>query len=268
MSDLVLRNPPVVEFSMGVQFARLMQFRTGHLGRFWQYLGTEEWPDATDDLPIDDQFEQFETPRWALPPSIPIRISPLQVNRLRMQHKSNEKMIQVQPTRLHYNWVKSPSQKPSYSTLSEEFFTVYEQLRGFASSANLGDIQANQWELTYVNAFAEGEEWTNPADWSNVLPGLFSPLFSDDQSMDMNIDYRNAAWSFEIPSKLGRVHISAYPGIRPQDDRSSLILTTTARGPVSDGGVDAVREGLNLGHDKLIKVFLSVVNKTFLEKWR
>jgi uncharacterized protein (TIGR04255 family) len=264
-----LTNPPVVEFSLGVQFAPLARLGAGHLGRFWNTMNLGEWTDSTDEQPLEDQFELFDKPRWSVRASPRLRFfAKPPVRRMRLMHESREKMIQLQATRLHFNWLKTLEFKPSYGSLIAEFLEIVRKFAEFVDGAGVGKLAPNQWELTYVDAFFQDEDWTTPADWKFVLPGLFGALFSDGEGEELVLDYRNAEWSFEIPPKRGRVHMSARPGRWSRDKRSALILTTTARGPLEGTGVEEMRAGLDIGHEKAVSVFFKSVDKRLLEKWR
>lgn len=56
--------PPVVEMVIGAQFSPLTRLTSGHFGLLWQALGRREWGRPQDAPPLDDQFEQFDTPLW------------------------------------------------------------------------------------------------------------------------------------------------------------------------------------------------------------
>jgi uncharacterized protein (TIGR04255 family) len=269
MTHPKITNPPVVEFSLGVQFSRLADLKAAHLGRFWERLGPVEWPETTDEPPIPDQFESFEKPRWAATPTPKLRLAtaPL-VGRAQFRNASGERLVQLQPTRLHLNWLKTEKFKPSYGDLIQEFLNVLDSLVEFVRVSNLGALKINHWELTYVDAFFEGQDWASPSDWRNVLPGLFGPIFTDRHSIGLALDYRNAEWSFEIEPKRGRLHLAATTGKWAGDNRDALILTTTARGPLGESTTSAVREGLDVGHRSAVDAFFSIVSPTMLEKWR
>lgn len=232
-------------------------------------MNLEEWPEATDEPPLEDQFEQFDKPRWSvgLVPKFRLVATP-PVSRMRILHASGQKMIQLQPTRLHFNWLKTEDFKPSYGILVKEFLDLLGRFCAFVGETGLGSLLPNQWELTYVDAFFQDEEWKTPAGWKDVLPGLFGGLFSDSSEADLALDYRNAEWSFEIRPRQGRLHISARPGKWSRDKRIALILTTTARGPVPNSAIDEIKSGLDLGHEKAVAAFFEIVDKRLVEKWR
>src|SRR4051794_36994835 len=102
-----LERPPIVELVLGVQFAPLAQFTSGHLGWFWKKYLDEDWDRATDAAPIVDQFETFdEQRRWRVP-GVELRLEPASAPpRLQIGNRGRDRLIQVQPTRFHYNWQK------------------------------------------------------------------------------------------------------------------------------------------------------------------
>lgn len=266
--DASFKNPPLVEFALGVQFDRLSSFRAGHLGRFWECLGVRDWPEVSDAPLIEDQFEAFDSRRVSrsLAPQLRLTTSPV-VGRMRLQNSARDRMIQLQPTRLHFNWLKTSTFKPRYRELVTEFLAMVEKLSSFLHDCKIGELKPNQWEVTYVDAFPKGDYWNTPADWKTVLPELFAPL-DRITATDLSLDYRNAEWSFEITPDRGRLHLNAGPGSWPGDDRESLILTTTARGPTGARAASSLKAGLDLGHDKAVEVFLKVVNAELMNRWR
>ena len=56
-STPTFEKPPIVEFVLGAQFARL-GLSSAHFGRFWDAIG-DGWRDPRDNPLIPDQFEHF-----------------------------------------------------------------------------------------------------------------------------------------------------------------------------------------------------------------
>lgn len=261
-------NPPIVEFVLGVQFAPLTKMSAGHYGLLWAMLGKEEWLLPGDASPIQDQFELFDRPRWSAYRELGIRLEPGHpIGRFTLRHKDGDRLLQVQPTRFHLNWRKREGFKPSYKSLINYFEEAFSQFREFVVSSGIGELRPNQWELTYVDSFPHEVYWNSPADWANFLPGLFGRL-ADTDSLGLSLEHRAAEWSFEIRPKAARVHITARPGKWTEDPRDSLILTTTARGPLRFGTPEEIRTGFDLGHDKAVSMFLSVVSEDAISKWQ
>lgn len=258
-------NPPVVEFVLGVQFAALSKLSAGHFGLLWQKLGIDDWVTPGDGPSIPDQFEQFNRPRWSMPPIKGWRLqTSTPVERFTLANRDNNRLLQFQATRFLLNWKKSERLKPSYPELVGEFFEIFAKVQEFVREHQLGEMALNQWELTYVDAFPQDDYWTTPADWAKFLPGLFGNLFQM-SDIDLSLEHRAAEWSFEIAPKRARLHIQAQPGKWSEDPRDSLIVTWTARGPATN--IEVVRQGLELGHEKAVEAFLRVTDKDIQKRW-
>jgi uncharacterized protein (TIGR04255 family) len=260
-------NPPIVELVLGAQFSALTKLRAGHFGQFWNELGSD-WINPEDGPLLEDQFELFDRPKWNAPASLQLRLEPFRLpGRFLLGHKSKDRLLQIQATRLHLNWRKREDFYPSYKRLVSEFEKMFERFAAFAAKAGLGELTLNQWELTYIDAFPKEEYWQTPADWSTFLPGLFGKLFSTD-GLGLVLENRIAEWSYEIQPKRGRLHIAAYPGRAGEDKRDALLLHMTARGPIGKGGAESLRAGLDWGHDAAVGAFLRVTSDEAKKRWR
>src|SRR5437899_2810405 len=99
-------NPPVVEVVLGVQFAPLVEFASGHHGWFWKGFLARDWVRAVDAPPLPDQFETFEKRRWG-PAALHLKVEPVaRPHRLQIANQAGDRLIQVQPTQFLYNWQK------------------------------------------------------------------------------------------------------------------------------------------------------------------
>lgn len=257
-------NPPIIELVLGAQFSPLTKLTAGHFGWFWKQLG-EEWTNPADAPPLEEQFELFDLPRWNRPVGLEVRLEPVCLpGRFMVEHRDGNRMLQVQATRFHLNWRKREGFYPSYGRLISEFEGMLERFSAFAESAGLGRPVVNQWELTYIDAFPQGEYWEMPADWSKFLPGLFGAPQSAD---GLVLESRAAEWSYEIAPKRGRLHIAARSGRTSGSEKAALLLQTTARGPVGKGGAESLRSGLDLGHDAALGTFLRVTSDEAKRRW-
>lgn len=258
-------NPPVVEFILGVQFAPLTKLASGHFGLLWQRLGSE-WMFPGDGPLIQEQFELFDRPRLSMPTSLGWRLEAAPATgKFTLSNQNRDKLLQFQNSRLHLNWRKSDQQKPSYDELVEHFEATYHLVDEFTKEKEIGSLLPNQWELTYVDAFPRPDDWETAADWSTLLPGLFGQLF-EARELGLKLEHRAAEWSFEIEPKRARLHISAQAGRWGDDARDALLVTWTARGPAST--FEEVRDGLELGHEKIVDAFYSATNPDIYHKWK
>ena len=260
-------DPPIIELVLGVQFSPLTKLTSGHFGLFWKSL-SEEWSLPSDAPALSDEFETFDVPPWRKAQMMQFSLGPAPTpGRFMVTHRNGDRLIQMQPSRFHLNWRKKDGQTRylSYKTLIAEFEEAFKKFSEFVRERELGTILPNQWELTYVNAFPKGPHWKTPADWSNVLPSLFSDLFPVN-GLGIGLDGRSAEWSYEIIPKLGRLHIAAGPGL--WEGNESLLLRTTARGPIDKSNPLGLRAGLDLGHDAAVGVFLKVTSPELKTSWR
>ncbi len=259
------RKPPIVEFSLAVQFAPLSKLTNGHLGLFWHEIRESGWSIASDELAIADQFEVFgQEPRW-ITHGLKFSTSPA-VGRLSLTNDDRDRVLHMQPTRFMLSWRKTDQMKPSYKTLISEFLAEFRRFRDFVASHSLGEIQSNQWEITYVDSFEKGTLWQSAAEWSEILPGLFGRLF-DTAGLDLQLERRTAQWSYEIHPRKARLHIVAQLGRLLDSSLESLLLTLTARGPLDSDDQGTLLEGLNLGHEKSVEAFLRLVHPSLLSTW-
>ena len=255
--------PPVIELVLGAQFSPLTKLTAGHYGKFWQQLGSD-WVEPDDGPLIDDQFELFDRPERWVPTGVEVRLSPLRMpGRFTIGHRDTHRLLQLQPTRFHFNWRRREGFYPSYRELISEFMDMFGRFGRFVGETGLGPLDVNQWELTYIDEFLQGEYWEAPADWSSFLPGLFGSLKSAD---GLVLEHRAAEWRYEITPKKGRLHITAQPG-RADGRRTALLLQMTARGPVGKEGAASLRDGLDIGHDAAVETFLRVTSKEAHERW-
>jgi uncharacterized protein (TIGR04255 family) len=257
-------DPPIIELVLGLQFVPLSGMTSGHLGWFWKrYLG-DEWVKATDAVAIIDQFESFDEKR-AVGLGLQLQIAQVMVpHRLQITTAAGDRMIQVQPSRFHYNWQKKGSAYPSYRQVRKEFDNSFETFCRFLAENQVGELQVNQWEITYVDHVAKGELWTEPKDWHRVFPGLLGPTPTMDA---VTFESVGGEWHFEISPQRGRLHLALQYGRVGDKAEPTLILTTTARGPVNpESGMDW-GDGLTLGHDKIIQVFLQIISAQAQKVW-
>ena len=164
-------KPPVVETILGVQFDRLRGFRNAHLGAFWKTLDASEWPAVSDAPLLRPQFERFaDGARWAT--AVQLQITQDPACRLQITNKNSDRMIQLQNSRLHFNWLGEGGREyPRYEQkVRDGFVWALQCFIDFVIREELGDFRPNQWEVTYLNHIPKGTVWNTPNDWGFFLP--------------------------------------------------------------------------------------------------
>jgi uncharacterized protein (TIGR04255 family) len=261
----VLDAPPVVEVVLGVQFSPLVKFTSGHAGWFWKSYLDSNWTTCADAPPLADQFERFEGVRRGPPKGVMLRLEPASAcPRLQITNAADDRMLQLQPTRFHFNWRQRGRSYPSYGTVVAEFEAHFEAFRRFATESGLGPVLLNQWELTYVDRIPQGELWQTPADWHRVFPGLFATI---PPVAGIEPERFVGEWGFEITPRRGRLHISA-SRVDHEGTALALLVETTARGPLArDAGATELRAGLDLGHETVLEAFFRLTSAEAHRAW-
>jgi len=259
-------NPPVVETVFGVQFKPLAGFTNAHLGAFWQTLGLENWPKVSDMPPLPRQEERF-TPEAQWGKTLRFQITQDPKARLQIRNGDGNRLIQLQNGRFHLNWIGEDGGKyPRFKQLKEEFETYLKQFAAFLSDYQLGPIEFDQWETTYVNKIPQ-TVWKTPADW-----GFFQPLNAM-PSIEGLIEAESFSgeWHFVIPDRRGRLHIHWQHAKDSETDETSHIqLNLTARGPLPEGSDSFanVMAGIDLGHCTIVSSFCYLMSDNANSEWK
>jgi len=259
-------NPPVVETILGVQFERMAEFRNAHMGAFWKALDSTAWPRVSDAPLLPVQFEPCtKEARWSK--GVQVHVSQDPSSRLQITNAAGDRMIQLQNTRFHFNWLGQAGMPyPRYETVRVEFSDVYGRFLEFVRGEGLGELRPNQWEVTYLNHIPKGTVWREPNDWGffQLLRGV--PTIAgliQGESFGGN-------WTFCIPEERGRLHIQWQHGARSEPDEQELIvLTLTARGPLDGTKPDiaSVLGGLDLGHLTIVQSFERLMSTNANDYW-
>lgn len=260
-------NPPVVETVLGVQFSPIPDFSNAHLGAFWQALGQQEWPSVTDLPPLPRQEERF-SPGGQWGRRLQLHLTQDPSGRVQIKNREGNRMVQLQNGRLHLNWLgKGGDQYPRYSSVRAEFQDCLSRLRQFAEQQQLGTIEPDQWEVTYVNRIPQSTVWNAPSDWT-----FFKPLNAI-PSVDGLIEAESFSgeWHFVIPDQQGRLHIKWQHAIDAEQEPAEMIrLDLTARGPVktSDDMESSVLNGIDLGHETIVRSFNVLMSDAANQEWK
>lgn len=262
-ANIEFDNPPVVEVILGAQFAPVAGLTAPHSGWFWrEHLG-KGWDGVTTAPPIPDQFERFgDEQSWQSPGFLQLQLTDGSDTRVRFTRDQGEQMIQLQPTRLHYNWQKRAGAYPHYANVRRSFCDYFEQFGRFLSEMGMGPLAVNQWELTYIDHIPQGELWKSPADWPLVVPGLFPP---ERAPTLCNLEGVGGEWHFEIPPGRGRLHVAARSGRIGDSAELVLALHITARGPAASA--EELTRGLDLGHEVVVATFMELTSAKAHRAW-
>jgi uncharacterized protein (TIGR04255 family) len=260
-------RPPVVETILGVQFDPIKGLTNAHLGSFWSQLGSV-WPKVQDAPKLEPQVEEFSQEQTWAPLGARLTFSQDLSSRLQIRNQDENRMIQVQNGRFHYNWfAKSNSDYPRYNVVRPEFDLLWRRFLSFLGSENFKTPSLNQWEVTYVNQLPLGTVWNRPADWGRALPGLLGCNPAEEVA---RFESFGGQWHYEIPPRRGRLHVQIVHGRRADSDAKEIArMDLTARGPIPSDPVDAnaLGTGLDLGRETIVRMFVALTSQAAHDFW-
>ena len=264
-NDISYARPPVVETVLGVQFDRLPALSNSHWGVFWKSLDQKEWPNIEDAAPLANQIERFtDAARWGA--GLQIQLTDDPTSRCRIKNRLGDRMIQLQNTRLHLNWLgELGGEYPRYETMRTEFEQNYRRFSDFVVAENVGSLKPNQWEISYVNHIPKGTVWQTVSDWN-----FFKLMGSCNAASIVSPENFQGAWRFVIPENRGRLHVEWQHAKKSPTDAAEFIrLVFTARGPVSHGEdtIASIVHGLNLGREVIVTSFRDFAKDEANEYW-
>lgn len=262
-------NPPVVEVALSVQFEALANLRTPQIGLLWQQF-RDRFPKTEEHPPLDSVFERFGVPPT---PKGVVRFQMLTappVPRCWFLNADGTELVQVQQDRFVHNWRKVGDQNtyPRYERVRQTFESELSRFGEFLSREQVGELNPNQCEITYVNHIASGEGWTNHGQLDDVL-SLFSPQYTD--KFQPTPEDAKVSVKFVIPNgsePLGRLHVAVEPVFRSADDAPLFALTLTARGRPVAPGVAGVLGFMDTGREWIVRTFASITTPRMHQIWR
>jgi len=255
-------KPPLVEVVFGVQVKALAALKTPHVGAFWENIGKAEYPEFEEKPPLAHVIETYNGPK-ADSPSIEMFETP-PLPRFLFVSEDKKRLVQLQRDRFLQNWRKhgDEGQYPRYESLFPQFESSWESFSGFVRAQSLGDLQLDQYELTYVNHIEQGCGWTDEQDIDEVFPWFKCRLedgFSD--------ALEEVAWRrvYRFPENAGRLHVSMQQAATIPKKTPVLVLKLTARGFAESG----LKGWFDLAHEHIVRTFADITGPSIQEStWK
>ncbi len=252
-------NPPIAEVAIGCRFSRLESFKIPHFGLFWQKV-KESFPTAEHAGPI--------LPERGLGAADVVGGLPLP--RVWLISKSQDRLIQIQVDRLHFNWrrIDPKSEYPRFDVLAAEFERIFNEFERLADELGIGAVEPDQYELSYINHLRKGIDWNEISD----LPEIF-PNFVWNQTPKAFLPFpQRVAWDlgFPIPNEMGFLHVKLSMGSLQLDPSTpALIMELTVRGAPKDKNADARKSWFGIAHEWIVRGFADLVTEnTQTRVWR
>jgi len=261
------RKPPVVETVLGIHFRTRERFTSAHQGLLWERYFRYRFPRLEEKPPVQELQERFGEERLLEMRGVRWQVmdrpdSP----RLWAADESGEHVIQIQRDALFANWKKTTedSNYRSFAERREEFSRQLASVGQFAEEEGLGGLMPTSWVVTYINDIEyEGPVNVGPAVaqvftcWSTHTSDNWLPP-PDRVVVDV---------TFALPDNVGRLHVTATPVVRLQDKKEMLRLDLTARGQCRSRDSASALEGIDLGHEWVVRGFASLTRPEMHRAW-
>lgn len=269
------QRPPVVEVVASLQFEPLAGFNVLAIGKL---------ADA-----FDSQFPKFEQhpPLGAEIERLGVR-SPL--NTLQFQfagefgvprawflNESGTELVQVQSDRFIRNWRfmrAANNEYPRYEAhIRPEFIKDFQVFKSSVAKLDLGVLNINQCELTYINHIYPNEHWTRHADIGAVLKGWKDVSVSPFAEQLEAVSARFACQLQDDSSAfVGRLHVNVQSAFvaskqNASEDVPVFVLTLTARGRPLGEGEQGVLGFMDRGRRSIVTSFDKMTSTQMHEVW-
>ena len=265
-------HPPVGEVALSVQFNRLSALQIPHFGMLWTSL-KERFPQTQSHPPVPAAFEQFGEGVIA-PQEIRLELmNELMPARVWFISPSGNEIMQIQHDRFSFNWRKLSETDiyPRYGHIRQRFLDEFHNLSQFLDNEKLGEIVANQCEVTYINHIGSGSAWEKHSELGEVLAPWRSDYshqsLPECESIQLTCRYliENEEDGKKIP--VGRLHVNLQPARRVSDNTPIFAMNLTARGkPLSDG-IEGAMKFIDLGHERIVQGFTALTTERMHKEW-
>jgi uncharacterized protein (TIGR04255 family) len=262
-------RPPLVEVVLSVQFAELQGYRTVHAGLLWEDKFRKAYPIVAEQPPLDPIFEAFG-PQVSAPQFQIKQMSGPQVPRLWFMNTQKTELVQIQADRFTHNWRKvgEGENYPRYEALRERFFSELTELDAFFKSWQIGTIQPNQCEVTYVNRLElRGLDFrAEPGLAVNLLPrGHLQP---DREGPGLpELEDCNLMGRYVLKDADGEPRGRLLVTVQPWPKEPVLRLDLTVRGAPTSADFEAVADFLDEGRRTIVHGFTAITTERMHETW-
>jgi uncharacterized protein (TIGR04255 family) len=247
-------RPPVVEVALSIQFKELSKFQTPYAGFLWEEFRAD-YPQLDEKPPLPHLVETFPEPSQPQFTAFLGELPP--PRRLVFMTSRGGNLVQIQPDRFVHNWRKMSEEDdyPRYDKVRDLSLKQWAKFTAFAGRHDLGEVEPDQYEMTYVNHFPQGEAWNTLADVPRLIRDLAWEPEGRFLPVPEGIVFRR---SFILAREWGRLHSTLRRGQRKTDGRDVLVLELTARGyPLSADPREgkAMLDWFDLAHESIVRGF-------------
>ncbi len=254
-------KPPIIEALLGVEFAPLKGWAIPHHGLFWQRIRSD-YPKQTVHAPIATTSELKKGPGPVLelvqgPPSV----------RCWYIDEPETRLLQVQDTHFLHNWRKVSGIEPYpryFDSIRPVFEAEWKRFLGFLEDERIEGPDVLRCEITYINHFEKGQEWSDHSDLGQIL---------SDWRLKVDHDFLpphqlgRLQLAYPIANNKGTLFARLEPGIRNRDAKEILQLTLTAKGKPESSETDHIMAWYDVAHEWIVRGFTDITTTEMHSRW-
>lgn len=245
-----------------------LDLQSAHLGVIWSRL-RDDYPHVEEYPPAENEIEYFDQIAPAVA-DIKLR-SGVPVPRLFMLDEPRSNVVQLQADRIGFNWRKHADDVdyPRFSHVRHSFERAFDTITATASSLpHKPRPEAYQCEVVYLNEvpahLASSAMHGDPDPvirmWKPLEEGLPGP------AEDVKLVTRHRL-SPDDRTEGARLIVSLEPVVRVDTKLPVYLLSLTVRGAPTGGGIDAILDFLDLGHETIVRAFTGLTTDDMHEEW-
>ncbi len=242
-------------------FKPLKALLAPHLGLFWNSIRSE-FPTCREVEPLVPVIESLDPA--ALEPSQELSL-PL-MPRVWFISKDSNGIVQIQRDRLLQNWrkVRPTDEYPHYTQVKEDFKKHLAAFSSFLAQNQLGSVELEQQELTYINHIHRGAGWETMSD----LPKVF-PDFSWRPGLRFLPEPEGIHWrtTFVLPERVGRLHVTIQNATQRSDGMPLFLVELTVRGIPKDKSVETMWQWFDLAREWIVRGFTDLTGQEMHSRW-
>lgn len=256
-------DPPVIETALGVEFAPLEKWSVPHFGLYWEQI-RDRFPTFEVQPPAPQQIEDPDTVFRKKDGAISVH-SGVPPVRCWFIDANGSTLVQIQNSRFITNWRKRGAPYPEYEkSIRPQFEREWTTFVDFLAENDLGEVDALQCEVTYVNHIEIGKGWHSVADFPDVFPvwrGKSGETFLPEP------EHVNFDTAYRMPDRIGRLRMDQKRAIRNSDGKEVIQFTVTARGRPSSSSTEAILSWLDIGREWVVRGFADATSEKMHRLW-
>ncbi len=236
---------PVVELVVGIQFERPVI--TNECIYEYYVSNKDKYPNIQENPILPSFIEHVDRP-------LETGILSGFHSRKYLISKDDDRLIQLQPNRLLFNWRKGPNnaEYPKFKNVYDQFVEIRKSIDKKCNFNNL----INQLEVTFFDQIVLKDFGLENHDLGKIFN--FWKLSKSIKHVDFN-------FTIPYPDLQGNLNVKLRSAIRNSDNEKLLMLETTLRGINSQD--EKIDSWFNRAHNVLSSFFMDILTENAKKIW-